>query len=297
MECDGVRVVRLGDPEYPSQLAEIDDAPRQLWVRGRSLEDLGPCVAVVGSRTPTAYGEQIAEDLAADLAAAGVCVVSGLARGADGAAHRGALKPENGRTIAVLGTGIEVCHPKSHRKLAERVAERGALVTEFPPQTPGWPKNFRQRNRIISGLSLGVVVVQAAAGSGALITSGYALDQQREVFAVPGNVDVEGSAGPNGLIKEGARLCTGAGDVFEVLRQRLDLSPAAARTDLRRAADLAQRPPAQQALLTALGRGGRSIESAAIRAGLGAREALQALVRLEIDGLVARMPGGGWRRV
>lgn len=295
---DGVyRVLRRGDGEYPEALEHIEDPPDTLWLRGRSLGDLGPFIAVVGSRTPTPYGEQIAEDLAADLSAAGLCVVSGLARGADGAAHRGALRPKDGKTVAVLGTGIDLCHPRHHRRLAEAVAERGALITEQPPGTPGYPANFRLRNRIISGLCLGVVVVQAASNSGALITARCALEQHREVFAVPGNVDVEGSAGPHGLIRGGARLCTGAGDVLESLRERLHLSPVAAAPGSLKAADLVERPPSEQALLKHLGATPRSLASAALRAGLEAAEATRALVRLELDGLVAKAPGGGWKRV
>ncbi len=286
-----VREVAIGDREYPRELEEIADPPKRLWIRGLRLDELTPRVAVVGSRTPTPYGEQTAEDLAADLALRGVCVVSGLARGCDGAAHRGALRAPRGRTIAVLGTGIDVCHPKPHRALAERIAQNGALVTEFPPGVPGWPSNFRARNRIISGLSVGVVIVQAAPPSGALITASHAKAQNRHVFAVPGNVDVAQSEGPHGLIREGAVLVKGASDVLADIEAQTsglpDETPSVSAVE--------GLPPVERALLEALG-SASSLDSAAIRAGIRGSEAAAALVRLELAGLVVRTPRGLWRR-
>ncbi len=289
-----IREVARGDAEYPRLLEQIPDPPKRLWVRGRRLNDLPSCVAVVGSRTPTPYGEQVAEDLAADLAASGVCVVSGLARGCDGAAHRGALRPPGGKTVAVLGTGIDVCHPKSHRRLAERVCEAGSLITEFEPGTPGYPLNFVRRNRIISGLSLAVVVVQARRKSGALTTADFGLEQNREVFAVPGNVDVELSAGPHGLLREGARLCTGAGEVLSVVDPPAS-AQATGETGAGGDARVRALPAEQRRLYDAL-RTGRSLESAARTARLGPSDAAIAIVRLEISGLVVRALGHRWRQ-
>lgn len=254
------------------------------------LNELEPRVAVVGSRSPTPYGEQMAEDLASDLALQGVCVVSGLARGCDGAAHTGAVRMTTGRTVAVLGTGIDVCYPRAHRRLAEQIVEKGALVTELPPGTPGWPGNFRKRNRIISGMSVGVVIVQAAPPSGALVTAAFAKEQNRHVFAIPGNVDVAGSDGPHELVRAGARLVRGAGDILADIEAQTSGLPGAPSVSAVEAL-----APAERALLDVLG-SPASVESAAIRAGMRGSEAAPALVRLELAGLVIRTSRGLWRR-
>lgn len=292
-----VRVVEVGDAEYPARLAAIDAPPVRLWVRGLRLEMLTPCVAVVGTRTPTPYGEQIGEDLAADLAAAGIVVVSGLARGIDGMAHRGALRPSRGRTIAVLGTGIDVVHPRNHAELAASIAQRGALVTEYPPGTPGLPSNFRNRNSTIAALSLGVVVVQGVKHkSGALITAARAKDYDRTVFAVPGNVDVEVSSGPHELLRTGAALVASAGDVLRELEAHL-AEPVRTGGPEPTVATIEALPPAERVVLGACARSRRSIETIALRAGLPPARVASAIVRLELSGYVARLPGGGWRRV
>lgn len=290
---DAVRLVERGSAEYPAELEEIADPPARLWIRGLSLQALKPRVAVVGSRSPTPYGEQIAEDLSADLALHGVCVVSGLARGCDGAAHRGALRSSRGRTIAVLGTGIDMCHPRSHRTLAERVAANGAVLTEFEPGTPGYPGNFRARNRIISGMSLGVVVVQAAPPSGALVTAAFAKDQNRFLFAVPGNVDVAASEGPHDLIRAGAHLVRGAADILVDIEAAGSATAAAGPPAT--VAALEGLPAVERAILEALGTPG-SVEAAAMRAGIRGSEAARAIVRLELAGLVERTARGLWMR-
>ena len=201
-------VLVLDDGTYPALLREIPDPPITLYVRGQWAACLdAPCIAIVGSRGCSVYGRNVALALARELAGRGVTIVSGLARGIDAAAHRGALEAK-GRTVAVLGTGIDEVYPRDHRKLAEEILEGGgALVSQFPLGTPPVPENFPYRNRIISGLSLGVVLVEAAENSGSLITARLAMEQNREVFAVPGNITSRNSFGTNYLIKgAGAKL-------------------------------------------------------------------------------------------
>jgi len=227
------RIVSLSDPEYPARLKEIYDPPVVLSVRGRVESLCDPGIAMVGTRHPTPYGSGMAERLAADLAARGLLIISGLARGVDTASHRGAVAAK-GRTIAVLGTGIDVIYPKENARLAEQIlALGGAIVSEFPAGTAPVPQNFPIRNRIISGLSIGVLVVEAAEYSGTRITSRCALEQNRDVYAVPGNVTNKNSWGPNTLIKQGAKLVASWEDVWEelpsevqsVLEKQRDESP------------------------------------------------------------------------
>ncbi len=204
----GADVLVLDDGTYPALLREIADPPITLYVKGAWQECLdAPCVAIVGSRRASTYGQNTATMLARELAARGVTIVSGLARGVDAAAHRGALEA-GGRTVAVLGTGVDEIYPRDHDKLAaEILAQQGALVSQFPLATPPLPENFPYRNRIISGLSLGVALVEAAENSGSLITARLAMEQNREVFAVPGNITSRNSFGTNYLIKAaGAKL-------------------------------------------------------------------------------------------
>jgi DNA processing protein len=204
----GADVLVLDDGTYPALLREIADPPITLYVKGDWAACFdSPCVAIVGSRRASTYGQNVATMLARDLASRGVVVVSGLARGIDAAAHRGALEA-GGRTVAVLGTGVDEVYPRDHRKLADEIlTKNGAIVSQFPLGTPPLPENFPYRNRIISGLSLGTVLVEAAENSGSLITARLAMEQNREVFAVPGNVTSRNSFGTNYLIKgAGAKL-------------------------------------------------------------------------------------------
>jgi len=211
------RIISLSDPEYPQRLKEIYDPPVILFVKG-SVDVLAqPGIAMVGTRHPTPYGSGMAERFSSDLAARGLVIISGLARGIDTASHRGAVAAK-GKTIAVLGTGIDVMYPKENTRLTEQiVALGGALITEFPVGTPPTPQNFPIRNRIISGMSAGVLVVEAAEYSGTRITSRLALEQNRDVYAVPGNVTNKNSWGPNTLIKQGAKLVATWEDVWEEL--------------------------------------------------------------------------------
>jgi DNA processing protein len=211
-----IQVFIKTDNSYPRRLKEIDQAPPVIYVRGDiSLEDEW-AVAIVGTRQVTAYGRQVAEDLAAFLARNGVTVVSGLARGVDGLAH-GATLAAGGRTIAVLGSGVDRVYPPEHRQLAARIMERGALVSDYAPGTPPDGINFPPRNRIISGLSLATVVVEAGETSGALITATFAVEQGREVFAVPGNIHAPQSVGANRLIEQGARPLLRYAEILDVL--------------------------------------------------------------------------------
>jgi len=210
-------VITLEDDAYPQLLREIHDPPIALYVRGdlrKAIER--PCLAVVGSRRCSTYGVNVAESLSRDLASHGLTIVSGLARGIDAAAHRGALE-SNGQTIAVVGTGLETTYPKEHKKLEEQIIASGAVVSEFPLGTPPLPQNFPYRNRILSGLCFGVLIVEASEHSGSLITARLAYEQGRDVFAVPGNITSQTSFGPNYLIKDGAKLVQIWRDVVDEL--------------------------------------------------------------------------------
>lgn len=232
----GVEVIPWSDPRYPARLREIYDPPLLLFALGRVELLQTVMVAVVGSRQPTTYGQAVAERLGRDLAGAGVTVVSGMAKGVDTSAHQGALAA-NGGTVAVFGCGLDVIYPAENRGLAERIAREGLLVSEFPLGTPGHPQNFPIRNRVVSGISEGVVVVEGKQYSGSLITARLALDQNREVFAVPGNITSPASFGPNLLIKQGAQLVQSAEDILNGLGTE-------ARARLARQAVLPVAPPA-----------------------------------------------------
>ena len=213
---EGCRFLLRGYSGYPALLDEIYDPPLVLYGRG-SMEPLeGPAVAIVGTRRPTVYGLQMAEGIASDLGSRGITIVSGLARGIDAAAHRGCLAA-NGKTIAVLGSGIDVVYPREHRQLYEKIAARGLVLSEFPPGTSPSPQNFPVRNRIISGLALGALIVEASEYSGSLITARLAMEQNREVYALPGNLTSPQSFGPNFLIKQGAKLVQSWRDIVEEL--------------------------------------------------------------------------------
>jgi DNA processing protein len=210
----GGRVITLKDEEYPKRLKDIYDPPALLYVRGELKKEDEFAIAIVGSRKTTPYGRWFTEKVSQELARHGVTIVSGMARGIDSLAHWGAISG-GGRTIAVLGCGVDVIYPSENRNLFAKMIDRGAILSEFPMGSPPEGGHFPRRNRIISGLSLGVVVVQASEKSGSLITAGYALEQGREVFAVPGNVGTESSRGTHRLIKEGAKLVESSEDILE----------------------------------------------------------------------------------
>jgi DNA processing protein len=277
---EAARTIRPGDGQYPERLARLTDRPAELRVRG-TLGDRRR-VAVVGTRRPDPYGEEVARELARDLARAGVSVVSGGALGIDGLAHAAALDV-GGHTVAVLGTGVDVLHPATHRHLfARMLASGGALVSELPDGTPGFRSNFPRRNRIVSGMCEAVVVVRAGAQSGALITADWARSQGVPVFAVPGDLRDPLSAGPHALLRAGARIATSAGDVLAALGIDAALAPQLALPAL--GGD-------EGALLSALGRRPRHADELARAAGLAPGAALAGLLTLELEGLCEQRPG------
>ena len=300
VERAGITLCTLHDEDYPPQLATLYDPPPVLYVRGALMASDALAIAVVGSRRPTAYGRSMAERLAGELASLGFTVVSGLARGIDGLAHQAALSA-GGRTLAVYGNGIDLIFPSEHRSLADAIAERGALISEFPMGTPPVAHNFPRRNRIIAGLALGTVVVEAAAKSGSLITARCAMEQGREVFAVPGQVITGNSRGAHRLIKQGATLVEGVEDIIDALplhfRAMLEEAQAAegvSNSEPEPASVLV--PPAprvsasERALLALIQEEPRPIDRMIEESGLAPSAVSGLLVQLELKGLVARGP-------
>ncbi|MDX1507228.1 MAG: DNA-processing protein DprA [Woeseiaceae bacterium] len=286
-----VTTVAHGEPGYPQLLAEASGAPLLLYVKG-SVDALHlPAIAIVGSRNPTDGGERNAYEFAKYLAGCGFCIVSGLATGIDAAAHRGALDAP-GTTVAVLGHGIDHVYPKRNRKLAASIAARGALVTEYPAGMPPMAALFPQRNRLISGLSLGTLVVEAARRSGSLITARFAADQGREVFALPGSIHNPLSRGCHRLIGDGAKLVETADDILA------ELAPHA-RATLQNSTESSTRATSDDAsaadddpLLRCLSHDPIGIDELVERAGLTIREVCSMLLILELDGKVEKLAGG-----
>jgi DNA processing protein len=287
----GVHLRALGTPQYPAGLAQIHDPPHLLYVRGSIEPADGKAVAIVGSRKYTGYGRRVAERLATDLARAGYTIVSGLARGIDGIAHRAALQA-GGRTLAVLAGGLSRIYPPEHASLADEVAAAGALVSEAPMRQESLPGLFPPRNRIISGLSRGVVIVEAAEKSGALITAAQAGEQGRAAFAVPGPVDSPSSEGTNALIRTGAVLVRGADDVIEELEGvRSPTAPAPQPT-----APPPELDDVQRRLWDFLAEGARHLDQMAQGLGLPVSQLSGALLTMEMKKLVRRLPGNRYER-
>jgi DNA processing protein len=299
----GVRVVLLGEPDYPPRLSAIPDPPPLLYLRGELVPADANAVAVVGSRACTTYGKRTAERIAAGLAAAGWTVVSGLARGIDAAAHRGALDA-GGRTAAVLAGGLSSIYPPEHLDLAARVAAQGALLSETPMTRDPQAGMFPARNRIISGLCRGVVIIEANARSGALITASHAAEQGREVFAVPGNADSPASAGCLELIRKGARLVRSADDILEDLRGIAPPDPPPAWPSRPRAATPPPPAPAgpppnldpvQRRVWDAL-ESPRHADDLSRELNVPAAELAVVLMNLEMGRAVRRLPGNHYER-
>jgi DNA processing protein len=296
----GVSVVCLDDPTYPEPLKQIYDPPLILYVRGNVEAIAQPGIAVVGTRHPTPYGLGMAERLACDLAGRGLVIFSGLARGVDAAAHRGAINAK-GKTVAVFGTGVDIIYPKENTRITEQMlALGGALISEFPMNTFAAPQNFPIRNRIISGISIGVLVVEAAEYSGTRITSRCALEQNREVFAVPGNVTNKNSWGPNTLIKQGAKLTATWEDVWEELPTAVRLALTPATGDESQAGQTAslfgesELPPHERKILKLLKADAAThIDEIVelLELDLSSSEIFAALFELELAGKVKQMPG------
>jgi len=296
--ASGARIISYLDDEYPANLKQIYDPPAVLYIKGSFVPEDKYSVAIVGSRRASRYGLQTAERFGMEFAARGMTVVSGLARGIDAAGHRGALKAK-GRTLAVLGSGLANIYPPEHAELAGSIIDGGgALISEFPMACEPYKDNFPRRNRIISGLSLGIVVVEAAKGSGALITTDFALEQGRELFAVPGNAGSATSAGTNMLIKQGAKLVESADDVIEELGDMIKghMRPSAAMTPRAASCRASGLEGPQKKVLESLGDTPVSVDEIMDGTQLDAPEAIGALVRLEIMGLVERLPGQSYVR-
>jgi DNA processing protein len=294
IEKSGAQLIPCTAPSYPSMLARTTRAPAVLYVLGDADALHTPQLAMVGSRSPTASGRATAQDFAEFFARAGITITSGLALGIDAASHEGALRA-NGRTIAVCGTGLDVVYPRQNISLAKRICERGALVSEFPPRTQPIGHHFPKRNRVISGLSFGTLVVEAALASGSLITAQYAGEQGREVFAIPGSIHNPLSRGCHKLIRTGAKLVEGAADVLsEVLNflQPQSLAPSCLGGET---------PPAldkeYEILLDALGFEPASLDVLVARTGIPGDSVASMLLILELQGRIALHAGGRYGRI
>lgn len=290
LQESGTAIVGIGDERYPKNLREIPDPPPMLFVAGaiEKRDELG--VGIVGTRAATAYGKLAAERLAADLARRGFTIVSGLARGIDQAAHEGALSV-SGRTIGVLACGLDVDYPRGSRELKESTIGSGAVITECPFGTPPTPERFPTRNRIVSGLSLGIIVVEAPERSGALITADFALEQNREVFAVPGSIDTPTFRGSHQLIKDGAKLVDSVEDVIAGLGIVPEAIP-----------ESRQPPPKdlsadEGALMDKLSHEPKHLDALIQQTGLEAAKATSALMLLEVKGAIRRLPGSMFVRL
>jgi len=282
--ASGITAVAWSDPAYPVALTTIADPPPMLWVRGRAASLAEPAVAIVGSRAGSAYALAVAERLAGDLAGAGLVVVSGLARGVDSAAHRGALAG-GGATVGVLGSGVDVLYPREHTALARQMETDGAVVSELVPGTPPQAQFFPRRNRIISGLARAVVVIEAGEKSGSLITARCALEQGRDVLAVPGNVLSGRNRGAHALLRDGARIVESAADILEELGMTVSRG--------------SPRPGgAIDPILACLTPGeATDLDEIAERSGLSSTRLLPRLFELELQGAVVRVGGGRFVRV
>ena len=293
---DDRAVAPIGSPLYPAALLDIEDPPLMLYMLGSHIhraqaatDSIAKNLAIVGSRNPTPQGQENARQFAKAFAAQGLCIVSGLALGVDGAAHDGALLG-GGQTIAIVGTGLDRVYPKTHLTLAHRIAANGLLISEFPIGTPPINANFPKRNRIISGLSAGTLVVEAALQSGSLITARLANEQGKDVFAIPGSIHSPQSRGCHYLIKQGAKLVETAQDVMEELRIPMSsITPAAD--------DGNNAPQGDSSFLSALGFDIVSLDALQARTGLPTPELQAKLLALELDGLMTRLPGGLFQRM
>lgn len=292
-EGESHHILTLTDPRYPPLLAAVPGAPPVLFVLGDPGLLAYPQLAMVGSRNPTPSGAEAAYAFARHLAGAGLVITSGLALGVDAASHRGALDGP-GQTIAVAGTGLDRVYPARHKALAHAIADQGALVSEFPPGTPPLPSHFPRRNRIISGLSAGTLVVEAALGSGSLITARAAVEQGREVFAIPGSIHNPLARGCHRLIRDGAKLVETASDILEELAPQLRAALAdAGSID---SGDDVELEPGSRRLLESLDQAPTPVDLLVERSGLTAEVVSSMLLVLELQGYVASAPGGHYIR-
>ena len=298
LATSGARLLRRGDVYWPAQLSALADAPPLLFALGNVELLRKPQLAIVGSRHPTAAGRSLAAKFASELAAAGFVITSGLARGIDAAAHESALAA-GGTTIAVCGTGLDICYPAQHRTLFDRIARNGLVVSEFPPGTPPRAPHFPQRNRIISGLARGVVVVEAAAGSGSLITARHALAQGREVFAVPGSPLNPLAAGCLELLREGATLVRDAADMLPEIAIRIEGNVQVDQQlglPIDGASGVSRLDKEYEMLLDALGFEPSTVDDLVERTGLTPGSIASMLLILELEGRVEARPGALYNR-
>ena len=298
LEANQASVITLADEQYPSLLKEISDPPPLLFVLGDKSLLSTEQIAIVGSRTPTPMGEQTAEDFAKTLAEVGWTITSGLALGIDSACHRGALKAENGHTIAVIGTGIDRVYPARNRDLAHQIAQTGAIISEFPLGTAPVPGNFPRRNRIISGMSRGVVVVEAALRSGSLITAKQALEQGREVFALPGSIHNPLSRGCHSLIRQGAKLVETAEHIYEELIEILPHRPqVSSESSNSNKTDSNELDAEYQTVLKHVGFEPTAVDTVVEQSGLTADAVCSMLLVLELQGYIVSTHGGHYCKI
>lgn len=283
-------LVTIADDQYPQQLLEVSDPPAILYAKGNLSVLKQPCLGIVGGRNATKQGEQNAESFAEALSLAGYCIVSGMALGIDGAAHRGALTG-SGKTIAVIGTGLDIVYPAKHRTLAHQIADSGLILSEFPLGTPSMPGNFPKRNRIISGLSQGCLVVEANTNSGSLITAKLAAEQGREVFAIPGSIHAPMAKGCHQLIKQGAKLVENTQDILEELPEVPQVSETS------RDEPTSESDVTDNALLQYIDFAPTSLDQMMQLSGLNTQEVTASLMLLVLDNQVEELPGGLYQRL
>jgi DNA processing protein len=294
LSVSGARILLASDPDYPPLLRETSSAPAALYVLGTTAALAAPQLAMIGSSSPTADGRRTAREFAAWFARAGLTVTSGLAVGIDAASHAGALAG-GGVTVAVCGTALDRIHPPEHAQLARRISVRGALVSELPPRTEPRRRHFAQRSRIISGLSLGTLVVEAARDSGSLITARLAAEQGREVFAIPGSIHSALSRGCHQLLRDGAKLVEQAADVMTELR--ISVSKETLTSELSGPAATPELDKEYEMLLDALGFEGATVDVVVARTHLPGESVASMLLILELQGRVAALPGGRYGRI
>jgi len=292
----GNHLITLADSIYPKALLEIANPPALLYAKGQ-LDCLSlPCLAVVGSRNATPQGEKNAEDFAENLSRHGLCIVSGMALGIDGAAHRGALKA-NAPTIAVVGTGLDIVYPAKHRDLAHRIVNRGLIISEFPLGTPSKAQNFPRRNRIISGLSIGCLVIEANLDSGSLITARQAAEQGREVFAIPGSIHSPVAKGCHQLIKQGAKLVESTEDILSEIQPILPLQPHFNTSPIGSLPERANASPEANTVLDSMGVDPIHFDVLLTATGLTVSALSTMLTLLELDGKISPLHGGKFQRL
>ena len=296
LEKDNAHLITLADSTYPQKLLEVSNPPALLFAIGNLHWLNHPTIAMVGSRSATPQGEKNAEDFAKSLCEQGLCVASGMALGIDGAAHRGALKA-NGATIAVVGTGLDIVYPARHRDLAHKIAERGLILSEFPLGTPSKAQNFPRRNRLISGLSLGCLVVEANIESGSLITARLSVEQGREVFAIPGSIHSPVTKGCHQLIKQGAKLVESVQDILEEINWATMVNSLPSISPSGLLADLAPNSPQANTVLDLMGFDAINFEQLRTTTSLTTEALSSMLMLLELENKIKSLAGGHYQRL